>query len=173
MGTGVRRLVCYPCAGNKTTNCIYLHPTHESKSHRAQGKGSEKQLMLLIASEFALPVKAILEKAPEDETRIWPLLDLPELPTWVNGKLALLGDAAHPFLPHRGEGAAQAIEDAVSLGVLFPYGTTVDEVPERLALYQKCRKERATRIQVASRINSQPMEVQRKSPNLHFLFITH
>ncbi|KAJ5941152.1 hypothetical protein N7516_001320 [Penicillium verrucosum] len=128
----------------------------------AQGKGSEKQLMLLIASEFALPVKAILEKAPEDETRIWPLLDLPELPTWVNGKLALLGDAAHPFLPHRGEGAAQAIEDAVSLGVLFPYGTTVDEVPERLALYQKCRKERATRIQVASRINSQPMEVQRK-----------
>lgn len=47
--------------------------------------------MLLIASEFALPVKAILEKAPEDETRIWPLLDLPELPTWVNGKLALLG----------------------------------------------------------------------------------
>ncbi|KAJ5686708.1 hypothetical protein N7536_009327 [Penicillium majusculum] len=142
MGTGVRRLVCYPCA--------------------AQGKGSEKQLMLLIASEFALPVKAILEKAPEDETRIWPLLDLPELPTWVNGKLALLGDAAHPFLPHRGEGAAQAIEDAVSLGVLFPYGTTVDEVPERLALYQKCRKERATRIQVASRINSQPMEVQRK-----------
>jgi 2-polyprenyl-6-methoxyphenol hydroxylase-like FAD-dependent oxidoreductase len=73
-----------------------------------------------------------------------------------------ISDAAHPFLPHRGEGAAQAIEDGVSLGALLPRGTTVEDIRERLALYEKCRKERATNIQEASRLNSEPMDVQKR-----------
>jgi len=63
----------------------------------------------------------------------------------------LLGDAAHPFLPHQGQGGAQAIEDAAALGALLPLGTPVSELPERLKLYMECRYERATTIQVYSR----------------------
>jgi len=38
------------------------------------------------------------------------------LPTWGAGPVTLLGDAAHPMLPHTGQGAAQTLEDAVALG---------------------------------------------------------
>jgi hypothetical protein len=65
--------------------------------------------------------------------------------------VVLLGDAAHPFLPHQGQGGAQAIEDAAALGALLPLGTTVSELPERLKLYTECRYQRATTIQNYSR----------------------
>ena len=79
-----------------------------------------------------------------------------------------MGDAAHAMMPSTfytrlgvtiefigdsesslalGQGAAQAVEDAGTLGVLFPLGTKPDEVPDRLALYQKARKSRAEALQ--------------------------
>lgn len=42
---------------------------------------------------------ALLAMADPPSLKIWKLLDMEVLPTWVNNKLALLGDAAHPFLP--------------------------------------------------------------------------
>jgi hypothetical protein len=70
-----------------------------------------------------------------------------KLPTFVHERFALLGDAAHPFLPHQGQGGGQAIEDAVALGALLPLGTTRHDIPERLRLYNECRYERAHKIQ--------------------------
>lgn len=62
-----------------------------------------------------------------------------------------MGDAAHPFLPHQGQGGAQAMEDGAALGALFPLGTLPSEVASRLELYTKCRYGRATIIQNYSR----------------------
>ena len=45
-----------------------------------------------------------------------------------------------------------AIEDAASLSALLPRGTTVDNIPERLALYEKVRDERAHKVQSLTRI---------------------
>lgn len=82
-----------------------------------------------------------------------------------------MGDAAHPFQPHvssetprvemarhanlsdMGQGAAMAIEDAVSLAVLLPLGTTVANIPSRLALYEQARRERVETILEYTRIN--------------------
>jgi len=75
-----------------------------------------------------------------------------KLPTWINDKLALLGDAAHPFLPHQGQGGGVAMEDAASLAVVLPLGTKPSEVADRLKVYEKCRYERAHRIQEYTRI---------------------
>ncbi|KAK0769709.1 hypothetical protein LTR02_018114, partial [Friedmanniomyces endolithicus] len=50
-----------------------------------------------------------------------------------------------------GQGAAQAIEDAASLGCVLPLGTTRADVPSRMQLYEKCRKERAERVQDVTR----------------------
>ena len=47
--------------------------------------------------------------------RVDELVDRDPLPSWGSGAITLLGDAAHPVLPHTGQGAAQAIVDAVSL----------------------------------------------------------
>lgn len=53
-----------------------------------------------------------------------------------------------PIFPKKdmGQGAAQAIEDACALGAVIPLGTTADEVPHRLELWQRVRKERAHQI---------------------------
>lgn len=70
---------------------------------------------------------------------------------WVKGKVALLGDAAHPMMPHQSQGACQAIEDAAALSIIFSkdFGYTND-VKAGLELYEHIRKPRATRVQTAS-----------------------
>ncbi|THU92301.1 hypothetical protein K435DRAFT_672349, partial [Dendrothele bispora CBS 962.96] len=70
---------------------------------------------------------------------------------WSKGKTCILGDAAHPMMPHQSQGACRAIEDPAALGVIFPnkYKFTQD-VAAGLELYQTIRKPRATRVQAAS-----------------------
>jgi 2-polyprenyl-6-methoxyphenol hydroxylase-like FAD-dependent oxidoreductase len=50
------------------------------------------------------------------DLRVDELVDRDPIPSWGVGPVTLLGDAAHPMLPHTGQGAAQAIVDAVTLG---------------------------------------------------------
>jgi len=54
------------------------------------------------------------------------LVDRDPLPTWGTGVVTLIGDAAHPMLPHTGQGAAQAIVDAVTLGQMLSGDTNVE-----------------------------------------------
>lgn len=49
----------------------------------------------------------------------WALVDLPRLRRWSRGRVMLLGDAAHAPLPHQGQGAGLAIEDAYALSALI------------------------------------------------------
>jgi salicylate hydroxylase len=53
------------------------------------------------------------------------------LPRWSSGRLTLLGDAAHPLLPHLGQGVNQALEDAVALATLLGAGTSPAGVRRR------------------------------------------
>jgi 2-polyprenyl-6-methoxyphenol hydroxylase-like FAD-dependent oxidoreductase len=55
------------------------------------------------------------------------LVDRDPLPRWGDGVVTVIGDAAHPMLPHTGQGAAQAIVDAVTLGGML--GGNVDVEP--------------------------------------------
>jgi salicylate hydroxylase len=60
--------------------------------------------------------------------RNWPLYDRDPLTTWIHGRTALLGDAAHPMLQYLGQGACQALEDALVLAQeVERYGTEVDK----------------------------------------------
>jgi salicylate hydroxylase len=95
-----------------------------------------------------------LKKAPSVQK--WPLLYRDPIPTWFKAKLVLVGDAAHPMLPHQGQGGAQAIEDAVALGVMLSDVTkqSLAQDPQllskRLELFQKVRSRRAASIQIFS-----------------------
>ncbi|KAK9592166.1 hypothetical protein V6Z92_005195 [Aspergillus fumigatus] len=149
-----RRIVLYPTSNNTVLNFVLIHPEEESAedADESWGQSGNLQKMLQIFSSFDPAVLKLLSMADPQSVRVWKLLDMEEIPCWYEGRLALLGDAAHPFLPHQGQGAGVAIEDAASLAVVLPFGTTVEEIPERLQLYDEIRHERASRIQQYSRL---------------------
>ena len=74
--------------------------------------------------------------AATDDMRVDELSDRDPLPFWGTGKVTLLGDAAHPVLPHTGQGAAQAIVDAVTLAKKLPAGS---DIVESLRAYERER----------------------------------
>jgi hypothetical protein len=58
--------------------------------------------------------------ADESSISLWKLLDRPSLPTWINNKAALLGDAAHPFLPCRS-----------NLSMVFFFSLTPEKIKDK------------------------------------------
>jgi 2-polyprenyl-6-methoxyphenol hydroxylase-like FAD-dependent oxidoreductase len=148
-----RRVVVYPTTNNQLLNIVCIHPEtkSEAESEGWNQRASRDQLVKTYEG-FDPAMIALISKADEETLKSWTLLDMEVMSTWVKDKLALLGDAAHPFTPHQGQGAGQAIEDAASLAVLFPTDIKREEIVERLKLYEKIRKERAHRIQEYSRI---------------------
>ena len=81
----------------------------------------------------------------------WGMYDRAPLPRWSTGRLTLLGDAAHPMLPHLGQGVNQALEDAVVLATLLRACAGSCDVPRALAAYERLRRDRTARVQLGSR----------------------
>jgi 2-polyprenyl-6-methoxyphenol hydroxylase-like FAD-dependent oxidoreductase len=97
-------------------------------------------------SQWDKTARDLLRAAPE--WRKWPLADRKPAARLVFGRVALLGDAAHPMLPFLAQGAAQAIEDAGVLGVVLGRG---QDLEASLRAYQETRLPRAARVQKESR----------------------
>ena len=73
-------------------------------------------VMRRCTAGFDTQFHAITGATPPDQMRLDELFAREPLDQWGAGPVTLLGDAAHPMLPHTGQGAAQALEDAVALG---------------------------------------------------------
>jgi 3-hydroxybenzoate 6-monooxygenase len=82
----------------------------------------------------------------------WPMLDRLPMPDWARGRVALLGDAAHPMLQYLAQGACQAIEDADALAAgLAAADAGGRPVGDGLAAYAALRAPRAMRVQRTAR----------------------
>lgn len=94
--------------------------------------------------------------------RVWSIVEQIEKPfitgyyfrypldRWSEGRVAILGDAAHPMHPFMAQGACQAIEDGAALGVVVgKHGP--DQIPAALSEYEQHRIDRASRVQNQSR----------------------
>jgi salicylate hydroxylase len=92
-------------------------------------------------------VSSILAAA--DESFVWALFDREPLERWVDGRVALVGDACHPMLPFMAQGAAQAIEDGATLAACLA-GTGNAELAQGLRRYETLRRPRANRVQAMS-----------------------
>jgi salicylate hydroxylase len=89
--------------------------------------------------------------------RLWPLCGRPVMQgaqEHVVGRVALLGDAAHPMLPYLAQGAGMAIEDAAELALQLNHATT-ENVPERLLQFAQARWQRNARVQARAVRNGQ------------------
>jgi salicylate hydroxylase len=84
--------------------------------------------------------------------REWALHTLPALPAWAQGRVVLLGDAAHPMLPYLAQGGALALEDAIMLADCLrqPVPEPGPAPAAALARFEALRAARARRVQAAS-----------------------
>lgn len=98
--------------------------------------------------EHVSPVaKQIIEKGTN--WKLWVLCDRDPVANWVDGRVALLGDAAHPMLQYFAQGACMAMEDAVCLADELASGSL--DMEAALNQYQQRRVLRTARVQLQSR----------------------
>lgn len=100
---------------------------------------SPRAILDRLSPRFDKPLLDILAATQPDDMRFDELYDREPLPTWGSGHVTLLGDSAHPMLPHTGQGAAQALEDAVALGLVLSRDAGIEEALRR---YEQARSRR-------------------------------
>lgn len=77
--------------------------------------GDEPLESLVRFRGWTKTIDALLDATPTEQVIVTPSLDRPIAKRWGSGRVTLLGDAAHPMTPNLGQGACQAIEDALIL----------------------------------------------------------
>jgi len=90
-----------------------------SSKNAPRGTTQSKTEVVALCREWAAPVPEIIEGTPENAILQNDIIDRRPLQWWGRGTSTLLGDAAHPTTPNLGQGACQALEDAVVLGTLL------------------------------------------------------
>jgi len=96
-------------------------------------------------------IRTLIEAVKPDALFRWALFDRAPLSKWVEGHVALLGDAAHPMLPFMAQGAAMAVEDSWTLAREISQAGR--SITESLEMYQNLRIERVSKAQAGSRAN--------------------
>ena len=94
------------------------------------------------------PIPAVIGATPESDIVASDVHDIDPLSRWSAGPVTVLGDAAHPSAPTLGQGACQAIEDAVVLGACLNSGA---DTAEALKAYEQQRRRRANTLLVQAR----------------------
>lgn len=146
------RVVVYPCADNEMLNFVAVHPASWTDAQSSYDASASKDQLLELFKDWDPALLTIFEMADSTTLKLYPLFDMDALSTYVKSRFALVGDAAHPFLPHLAQGGAQAIEDGVSLGVMLGPGTSAEDIPLRLQLYNQARYKRTKLLQTYTRI---------------------
>lgn len=114
-------------------------------------KASAKRQLLAWAQEFDDISRAIIENTPDQNIIRTDMYDLPPLPTWHNGRVVLLGDAAHATTPNLGQGGCQAIEDAFVIAEQLSQLSAQQAPQHAFAEYERIRKPKAELVVARSR----------------------
>jgi salicylate hydroxylase len=148
MGDG-KHFMVFPVRSGQLVNYVGFVPTQDQTVESWSALGNRDELAASFAG-WDPRVTTLLERV--ESCFWWGLYDRKPLRTWTNGRLTLLGDAAHAMLPHLGQGANQAIEDGVALGAILENRNPA-EVPVALQHYEAFRRERTEMIQAEARKN--------------------
>lgn len=133
--------VHYPIAGGEYMN---LAATRDDQA--TQAVTGEAATHAKVLAEFAgLNGEAQRLLQLGEDWKKWVLCDRDPVKVWTDGRVTLLGDAAHPMLQYAAQGACMALEDAVALGTLLK-GASNTNVAARLIEYNTVRRDRTARV---------------------------
>lgn len=126
--------------------CAYLFAVANAPAGERHGDSELGQVRARFG-HWPTPIPALLNAVPPEAVLHHDLFDLPDLDTFIRRRVALIGDAAHAMTPNLGQGANQALEDAVTLAALLDrhaIATALDE-------YDRSRRPRSQAIARRSR----------------------
>jgi salicylate hydroxylase len=130
---------------------VFATTAQASWTEESWTTAADVQELRRFYADFHPDARALLDAC--DAVMKTALYERDPLPTWVQGRIALLGDACHPMMPFMAQGAGMAIEDGVVLGRQFE-GVGRDGIEAALRQYEQLRHARTSQIQVGSRGNN-------------------
>jgi salicylate hydroxylase len=148
LGKG-KHFLTFPVRAGRLINYVGFVPADEESKESWSAPGDPD----VLRQEFAgwdPRIGSLLQRV--QATFRWALYDREPLPIWTRGRLTLLGDAAHPMLPHLGQGANQAIEDGMALATILACADR-KTAPAALLAYERLRRERVALVQRGAREN--------------------
>lgn len=152
--TTKQMLVLYSCRNGQLVNCATFQNAAAEKvklTDSYTNPGTVEEVLDLFGTwsdGWSDNVKALTCLAEDVKHFAIVARDVPK--TYVKGKLAVLGDAAHPTMPTNAAGANMCLEDAGVLGALLDARVTNKNLAQRLDLYNKTRYARSATVKFAS-----------------------
>ena len=144
-----RHFLAFPVRAGKLINYVGFVPTDEEMKESWSAPGDPEILKQAFAG-WDPRIQQLLREV--QVTFRWALYDREPLPVWTKERLSLLGDAAHPMLPHLGQGANQSIEDGMALATILARADRTT-APLALLAYERLRRERVAQVQRGAREN--------------------
>jgi salicylate hydroxylase len=148
LGTG-RHFLAFPVRAGKLINYVGFVPSDKEMKESWTAPGDPDVLRRAFAG-WDPRIHQLLNEV--QQTFRWALYDREPLPIWTSKRLTLLGDAAHPMLPHLGQGANQSIEDGMALATILAQADRAS-APQALLAYERLRRERVAQVQRGAREN--------------------
>jgi 3-hydroxybenzoate 6-monooxygenase len=138
-------IVHYPLSGWKVFNLVVTY--HNDAPEPVAGQPVSEEEVLAGFRHVHPRAQDIIRHG--QDWKLWVLCDRDPVENWVDGRVALLGDAAHPTLQYMAQGACMAMEDAVCLS--HELARQPDAPEAALEAYRNNRVLRTARIQLTSR----------------------
>lgn len=142
--------VHYPVRSGQALNLVAV--THDEDA--GAGWSTPQPLQALLPHYAGWDGRLRVLLATAQQWRTWPLFEGRADSRIATGRIALIGDAAHPMLPFIAQGGAAAIEDAAELAARLD-GADDGDVPARLQDWSRLRLQRVGRIQAEARSNGE------------------
>ncbi|KPI40439.1 Salicylate hydroxylase [Cyphellophora attinorum] len=175
-----RYIIRYPCRNDTLQNfAMYINdpPSPSSPTTKPSETHADKHNQHITASDLTAAMKAggfgpallgLVDKIPSSSSSstttntdsattnllpLWRTYDRPPLPHCTRGTLVVIGDAAHPMLPHKGQGFVSGAQDAAALATLFAPSSSQTSVEQKLALFDELRIPRTGVMQIYSSVD--------------------
>jgi salicylate hydroxylase len=139
-------VIFYPLRGGELLNIVAGYHSETWTEESWSVRSSVEELLAAYAG-WNDGLRAVFARA--EETYKWGIYDREPLPRWVEGRVGLLGDAAHPMMPTLAQGAAISMEDGVALA--RHVAESGGDACAALAAYERERQPRASRVQRQAR----------------------